>query len=979
MPQYTFLFTDIQGSTRLWETYPEQMEVALAQHNDILANSIETHGGHIVKSTGDGVFAIFEGGDPLYAALEIQQAFMAASWPAEIGDFLIRVGLHAGQAEPIGSDYYGSDVNRAARVMDAGWGGQILITPDARQMGGLPPDGEVIDAGVHRLKDLAEPIQLFVLTHPDLPVDFPPIRSLSAHPNNLPMQATPFVGRRDDLLDVSQTLLREDCRVVTLLGPGGMGKTRLGLQTGSEQIENFRHGVYFVPLAPVESAEMIVSAIAGSLRFGLSESHETRDQLMQYLSARDMLLILDNFEHVLAGAELVSDIVQHAPGVKVLATSRARLNLSAECVYEVDGLARPHDESVEVFADFEAVELFVTYARRSRPDFMLRDEDRAAVVRICQLVEGMPLGLELAANWISTLAPADIAEELADDIDLLETEHADIPARHRSMRAAFDYSWNLLNAAERDTLAKLAIFRAGCTRDAAKAVAGTSVRTLKGLTNQSLLIHDAEGRYTLHELIRQFAADRLAESGDQDTTRDAHAQYYATFAEREAQNLRGGDQRGALDRCTADFENLRAAWRWVVDQGDEQSATQMIEALFLFCTYRNRVEDGIELFNRARERWDAYEPDAPAIAGRVLVRFSDPSADAIADLEQALALARTHGDGPAEAFCLRYLGLHRAHWSGVDVTAITTGLDLLEESLILYRTLRDRYYEAHVLDDMGFALMIAGQKSRRDDVLEQSLSIRRAIGDRIGVGNNLRAFTAGFTIFEDRIGYINEAYEIAEEMDDPINKAWVALMRAMTYFYAGYLAEARLDTDRALILVDNIVNPAAQLAANIYDIVLETLASGDYQTSLQRLDALFGQNQFWRDQPEMFNFRLIPYGIVLPPLGLFDVLEAEVFPILSNLIGTIGIQILGLPCIAFYIADKGQPERAVSILALALTHPERTTHWADHWEYVTEFKAKMRETLGDEAYERAWVAGTRFDPKTIIYETMEALGYGDNS
>ena len=293
---------------------------------------------------------------------------------------------------------------------------------------------------------------------------------------------------------------------MTLLGPGGIGKTRLGLQTGSEHLEEFQHGVYFVPLAPLTTADTMVSAIAGSLRFGLSDSQETRDQLMQYLAERDMLLILDNFEHLLDGSALVSDIVQHAPGVKVLATSRARLNLASECVYEVEGLARPDDETEEVFADFDAVELFVMYARRSRPDFVLRDEDRTAVTRICQLVEGMPLGLELAANWVRTLSPEDIAEELATDIDLLAAERADMPMRQRSMRAAFDYSWSLLNEAEQDVLMKLAVFRGGCTRESAKIVAGAGVRTLGSLVDQSLLKHDAEGRYSIHELIPPVCA-----------------------------------------------------------------------------------------------------------------------------------------------------------------------------------------------------------------------------------------------------------------------------------------------------------------------------------------------------------------------------------------------------------------------------------------------------------------------------------------
>ncbi|MGB9724492.1 MAG: ATP-binding protein, partial [Chloroflexia bacterium] len=400
---YVFLFTDIEDSTRLWEKYPTQMDRILARHDAILEREISHHGGRIIKHTGDGIFAVFERGRPLHCALEIQKALAREDW-GEVRELRIRIALHAGEALCRGEDYFGPTVNRTARLLSSGWGGQVLFTPEVLRVAPLPEDASVHDLGFHFFKDLGEPQQIYELEHPELPRrDFPPLRSLSAHPHNLPVQPTPFVGREKELAQVLSLLDYPHCRLLTLVGPGGVGKTRLALQAAAEKVENFSHGVYFVPLAALASPEFLVSAIADALRFSFYGPEEPQTQLASYLREKRMLLVLDNFEHLLAGAGRVAELLQAAPEVKVMATSREALRLHGEWVFPLGGLERPAEEEEEV-ERYAAVQLFLQGARRARPDFLLSAEDRPAVVRICRLVEGLPLGIELASSWVRVLS-----------------------------------------------------------------------------------------------------------------------------------------------------------------------------------------------------------------------------------------------------------------------------------------------------------------------------------------------------------------------------------------------------------------------------------------------------------------------------------------------------------------------------------------------------------------------------------------------
>jgi class 3 adenylate cyclase len=409
-----FLYTDIEGSTQLWEKHGEAMSAVLDRHDEILMRCIEGCGGRHVKNSGDGMLAVFEGGEtePLECALAMQRKLADEKWPA-IDELRVRVAVHAGPADYRAGDYFGSTVNRLARLMATAWGGQIIVTPEVIGITPLPDGARLVDLGVHLLKDLTEPQQIFGLLHENLKLqEFPALRSMSSRPNNLPRQPTPLVGREDELAEIGELLARPDCRLLTLVAPGGMGKTRLGLQAAAEQINVFQNGVFFVPLAGVTSVDNLPSTIANALNLSFYGAEDLEIQLHNYLREKQLLLLLDNFEHLIAGAKTVSDILAAAPGVKIVATSRRRLLLQAEWTFDVPGLSVPENGGLEAAGTYGSVELFLQSARRVQPGFSPTMEDLQGIVRVCRIVEGMPLALILAAAWVNTLSCQEIADEI---------------------------------------------------------------------------------------------------------------------------------------------------------------------------------------------------------------------------------------------------------------------------------------------------------------------------------------------------------------------------------------------------------------------------------------------------------------------------------------------------------------------------------------------------------------------------------------
>jgi predicted ATPase/class 3 adenylate cyclase len=647
----TFLFSDIEGSTQLWERHPQGMRAALSHHDALLRQCISAHQGHIVKTTGDGAYAVFERAfDAIHAAVQAQTMFLADPWIDTAPDRLAaRMGINTGEAELRERDYHGVAVNRAARIMSAGHGGQILLsTVTAALCEYQLPEGSVLrDLGDHQLKGLTRPERILQLTMPGLPADFPPLRSLGEFIINLPTPATGFIGRPSEVRQIVDRLNDPTVRLLSLIGPGGAGKTRLAIEAAHElsrdYLPRFHDGIYFVALAPLSTADSMVSAVAQAVGYRFRQSEELpRVQLLDYLRRKRVLLVLDNLEHLLAdgGTSLPNEILAESPGSGILVTSRTRLNLQGEHLLPITGMRTPsmltarhwqtlsQNELLAEAAEYSAIKLFCQSASRVRPGFSITPENAVDVARICRQVQGLPLGIELAAAWLEALPLPEIADEIERCLDILSTEQHGIPDRQRSIRAVFDTSWQLLSDRERAILPMLAVFRGGFRREAAEFVAAAGLRDLLGLVNKSWLqtsdeparsngeqpappdaarSRPAGGRFHIHELLRQYAEEKLEITPELEAgVRDRQARFYARFLESQQRRMIGHEQVKALDAVAEEFDDIREAWEHWTRQGEfERLVDQMLLPLFLYSTTRFVGTDVGPLLDMAIEAWEA--------------------------------------------------------------------------------------------------------------------------------------------------------------------------------------------------------------------------------------------------------------------------------------------------------------------------------------------------------------------------------------
>lgn len=591
----TFLFTDVEGSTKLWEEAPDSMMEALQQHDAVIDTAAVANNGVLVRPRGEGDsrFVVFPDAlDAIAAGVDMQRGLDKAEW-ATPEPIVVRLALHTGASDLQEGDYYGSAVNRAARLRGVAHGGQILISRATCELvrDHLPDGVTIRDLGEHNLKDLTRPEHVFQIDIDGLADTFPPLTSLSTVPNNLPVQLTDFVGREDELDQAKRIII--DSRMLTILAPGGAGKTRLAIQAAADLATNYPDGAFFVDLVPVESSADIAQTTAESIGITLATEEDLQTQLLAHLANERLLLIFDNFEHVADGADIVSEILTAAPDVKVIATSRAKLNVTGETVLNLSGLD-PHQDGVHLFLDA---------ATRADAGFTLESDARDPLERILRLVDGMPLGILLAAAWVDTLRVDEIASEIEKSLDFLETETGDTPDRHRSMRAVFDYSWSLLGQEERRIFAALSVFRGGFAREAAEEIAGASLRSLANLVSKSLIVSDRDsGRYHVHELLRQYAAEELEQDRSlAEETMAAYIAFYAASAAEAEALIMTSRQLEALAIVEDDLDNIRAAWRETLASRDAVEARRFIIALWMVHEIRGWSKVGTELFGEATE------------------------------------------------------------------------------------------------------------------------------------------------------------------------------------------------------------------------------------------------------------------------------------------------------------------------------------------------------------------------------------------
>jgi predicted ATPase/class 3 adenylate cyclase len=687
----TFLFTDIEGSTSLLQSFPDEMPVLLAQHHNILRQSIEANNGYVFQIIGDAFCAAFHTcSDAVLSALEAQRRLQHEAWhPAPIK---VRMGIHtgaaqAGQVEELAGGYVGYlTLTRVQRVMSAAHGGQVLLSSAGAELvrGQLPNGVTLRDMGEHRLKGLINPEHLWQLDAPDLVSEFPPLHSFNAIPNNLTAQPAPIIGREAELEVILNRLNSEGVRLLTLTGPGGIGKTRLGLQAAAELIDRFGDGVFFVDLAPIRDPEAVPVAIAQTLGLRETSDRPVLDELKGQLRARKMLLVLDNFEQVTAAASQVVELLRDCPQLKLLVTSREALHVRGEYVLPVPPLALPRVDlkqpSPEQLTQYEAVRLFIERAQAVKPDFKVTNENAPAVAEICWRLDGLPLAIELAAARIRLFPPQAMLERLGSRLKLLRGGARDLPVRQQTMRDAIDWSYELLDAGEQRLFELLSVFTGGCSFEAVEEVASGSERLdeagidildgLASLLEKSLIRQvDQEGgepRLRMLETIREYAAERLeadAEFGA--AARRAHAVYFAGFTQRQWERLTGPAREAALEALVADIENVRTAWAYWVGERDLEQLGKFVDSLWLVYDARGWYHATIDLTRDMLDVLSSAPPSPKRVQQEIVLQTSLARALQVIkgythEVEQAytraLELAQEAGEFPELFSVLRGLG-----------------------------------------------------------------------------------------------------------------------------------------------------------------------------------------------------------------------------------------------------------------------------------------------------------------------------------
>ncbi|MCE7986679.1 MAG: XRE family transcriptional regulator [Caldilinea sp. CFX5] len=814
--------------------------------------------------------------------------------------------------------------------------------------------------------------------------------------SNLPAQLTPFFGRTAEIVALTQHLTNPTSRLITIVGPGGMGKTRLAQEvaqaiyelriTNDENADQNSHavnpkfpdGVYFVALAPLRVPEHIVPAIAEAinLRFQ-ADNRLPKKQLLDFLRCKQLLLVLDNFEHLAAGTELILELLQECPDLRLLVTSRERLQLNSEMLFVLESMALPPTATLPDVLSYSAIQLFVETACRLRPTFTVTPTNAQTIVRICQLVGAMPLGIILAAAWVEVLSPDEIVTELRRSFDFLAAELRDLPERQRSMRAVLTQTWQRLTDAEQAIFMRLAVFRGGFTRPAAQNVTGASLRVFGTLVNKSLVQCTPNGRYTIHELLRQFAEAELAAAGQMMAARTAHCTYYTDFLQQREPDLKGHRQVVGLNEIEADFENVRAAWQWAVAQRNYTAIDHALESFYWFCEMRSRFQEGLELLRLAREHLAPLDGEAPhPVWGRLLGRafgqnmaFFESRSEAKARVELGLALAQQNENQAEIAFCLWRLAV--VFYVSEDSIA---AIPYFTESLAHYQALDDRFYQGYLLKDLGILYMTLDQSDQATFLSQQSLRLRRETGAPDGLATSLGV--AGWLNYNR--GHYSEAETYWQESLQLRRTA--RNLPGNTLFQLAWLAFFnRGDLETLRTLAEEVQRAA--------------LAIGDPENkhrSLSMLGLLAGMReeydtcrQFFQ-QTRLLNYAYFPFttsweqiGLCLAACGLDDLPAAR-----QHLQEILRISVIhqwppnaakGLTFAAIIAAKSGQAQRATELLSLVFHHPLSPKGWLGQWPLLTRLRAELEITLTPQGFQTSWNRGEMLDLLATAKEELAAL------
>jgi predicted ATPase/class 3 adenylate cyclase len=952
----TFLFTDLEGSTQLWERFPEEMRLAVERHDVILKEAVKGHHGRVIKTTGDGLHAVFgHPGDGVAAALAGQQAITAEPWLGEKGQLKVRMGLHAGESQERGGDYYGPEVNLAARVMGIGYGGQVLLTDVTARLVGkaLPADCTLADLGEHRLKGVSAPVRIFQLRHPILAHSYPPLKSLGTFRHNIPPRRSSFIGRRKELVGIRRLL--NETRLLTLLGPGGTGKTRLMLEAAEEVIEDFPDGVWLVELAPLADPGLIPERVATALHVHGQPGRPLSDTLAEFLRSKELLLLLDNVEHLVRESAILSErLLDECPGLKILVTGREALYIEGETILQIPSLSLPdpgRKMTIEGVLASEGVQLFLERARSIRPDIALTVGNVSTVAEIVRRLDGIPLALELAAARTRMMTVDQIADRLSDRFHLLTGGQRTALPRQQTLQALIDWSWNLLDENEKILFRRLSVFSGGWSLKAVQKIAGFAplnelvvFESLEQLINKSLVTveYPAEGeaRYGMLESIRQYSRERLLEAGEDELICDHHCKYFIAAADAGKSRLMIWVDLEWADRITLDLDNLRLAWEWALDREDIPALYALTISLAPYLYNRGRWGECEDKVGKALE----YEPTGlrretgflMILMGTILGR-SGRYLESIPWIRKTYALGKELEDPYLLTLVLMSMGQ-----SEPDLSQRARHT---QDAIAQARKLADPSLLAGVLVLWGNELRVAGRMQEARLAIEEGLEVFGNMDNaslrRVPI-LNLGWIELDAGNLSQAQKHFRESAELCRRANDRVTLAQCLLPLAMVLLYEGEHDAARSHLQEALAVSNDA--RAEHLTPNIHAWLAHLAVSEGnlYEADVHLRASLEGYRNFYREilEAQKDRGRMTKEDVELPVRPDFlDVLLA-----------------------AARVSDAhGDPGKAVALLGYCeKIMGSRKFHLDPHLQTMADrMRDRFQAELGDPDFSSRWERGKR--------------------